>query len=79
VTRLMVVNLNDAFTIIPIIIAIFYAGELVWRDRDRRVHEIVDATPAPDWAFIVPKVLAITLVSRPRCSSRCWPASRCRR
>ena len=62
VTRLMVVNLNGAFTIIPIIIAIFYAGELVWRDRDRRVHEIVDATPAPDWTFIVPKVLAITLV-----------------
>ena len=62
VTRLMVASLNGAFTIIPIIIAIFYAGELVWRDRDRRVHEIVDATPAPDWAFIVPKVLAITLV-----------------
>ncbi len=62
VTRLMVVSLNGAFTIIPIIIAIFYAGELVWRDRDRRVHEIVDATPAPDWTFIVPKVLAITLV-----------------
>ena len=62
VTRLMVVSLNGAFTIIPVIIAIFYAGELVWRDRDRRVHEIVDATPAPDWTFIVPKVLAITLV-----------------
>ena len=62
VTRLMVVSLNGAFTIIPIIIAIFYAGELVWRDRDRRVHEIVDATPAPDWAFLVPKVVAITLV-----------------
>jgi ABC-2 type transport system permease protein len=62
VTRLMVTSLNGAFTIIPIIIAIYYAGELVWRDRDRRVHEIVDATPAPDWAFIVPKVVAITLV-----------------
>jgi len=62
VTRLMVTALNGAFTIIPIIIAIYYAGELVWRDRDRRVHEIVDATPAPDWAFILPKVLAITLV-----------------
>ncbi len=58
----MVVSLNGAFTIIPIIIAIYYAGELVWRDRDRRMHEIVDATPAPDWAFIVPKILAITLV-----------------
>jgi aminopeptidase N/ABC-type transport system involved in multi-copper enzyme maturation permease subunit len=62
VTRLMVNALNGAFTIIPIIVAIYYAGELVWRDRDRRVHEIVDATPAPDWAFLVPKIVAITLV-----------------
>jgi ABC-2 type transport system permease protein len=62
VTRLMVSALNGAFTIIPIIVAIYYAGELVWRDRDRRVHEIVDATPAPDWAFLAPKIVAITLV-----------------
>ena len=62
VTRAMVEVLQGAFNIIPIIIAIYYAGELVWRDRDRRIHEIVDATAAPDWAFVVPKVLAITLV-----------------
>jgi aminopeptidase N len=58
----MVDSLAGAFTIIPIIVAIYYAGELVWRDRDRRVHEIVDATPAPDWAFLLPKVVAIALV-----------------
>ena len=40
----------------------FYSGELVWRDRERRVHEIVDATAAPDWAHLVPKIVAITLV-----------------
>jgi len=62
VTRLMVQALNGAFTLMPIIIAIFYAGELVWRDRERRMHEIVDATAAPDWAHLVPKILAITLV-----------------
>jgi ABC-2 type transport system permease protein len=59
VTRLMVQALNGAFTLMPIVIAIFYAGELVWRDRDRRMHEIVDATAAPDWAHLVPKILAI--------------------
>lgn len=62
VTRLMVQALNGAYTIIPIIISIYYAGELVWRDRDSRVHEIVDATPAPDWAHLVPKIIAIALV-----------------
>ena len=62
VTRLMIATLFGVFTFIPVIIAIYYAGELVWRDRDRRVNEIVDATGAPDWAFMVPKIIAITLV-----------------
>ncbi len=62
VTRLMVQALQQAFTIMPIIIAIFYGGELVWRDRERRMHEIVDATAAPEWAHLVPKIAAIALV-----------------
>jgi aminopeptidase N len=62
VTRLMVDMLDGSFTFFVILIAGFYAGELVWRDRDRRVHEIVDATPVPDWMHVAPKMLAITLV-----------------
>ncbi|MFZ5548988.1 MAG: M1 family aminopeptidase [Pseudomonadota bacterium] len=62
VTRLMVQALQGAFTIMPIIIAIYYAGELVWRDRERRLHEIVDATAAPDWTHLLPKIVAIALV-----------------
>ncbi|HEU4733718.1 MAG TPA: M1 family aminopeptidase, partial [Kofleriaceae bacterium] len=61
-TRLMVQGLNGAFTLMPIIIAVIYAGELVWRDRERRMHEIVDATAAPDWAHLVPKIVAVTVV-----------------
>ncbi len=62
VTRLMVQRLQGAFTLFPLLIAIYYAGELVWRDRQQRIHEIVDATPAPDWAHVAPKILAIVLV-----------------
>ncbi|MEJ1968131.1 MAG: M1 family aminopeptidase [Rhizomicrobium sp.] len=62
VTKLMIDVLNGAFTFIPLIVAIYYAGELVWRERDRRTHEIFDACPIPDWAFVVPKILAISLV-----------------
>ncbi len=61
-TRLMVQALQGAFNIIPIIIAVYYGGELVWRDRERRLHEIVDATAAPDWAHLLPKIVAIALV-----------------
>ena len=61
-TRISINVLYGSFTIIPVIVAIYYAGELVWRDVDRRTDEIVDATPVPDWVFVVPKTLAIALV-----------------
>jgi len=51
--------LQGAFAIMPLIIAIYYAGELVWRDRERGMHEIVDATALPNWAYLVPKTLAV--------------------
>lgn len=62
ITNLMIVALNGAFTIIPLIVAIYYAGELVWRERDRGTHEVLGAVPVPDWAFVVPKIAAISLV-----------------
>ncbi|VAV87953.1 putative membrane protein [hydrothermal vent metagenome] len=51
--------LENGFTLFPMIIAIFYGGELVWRDRDRKMHEIVDSTSLPNWAYMVPKTIAV--------------------
>jgi len=62
VTRLMVDLLNGNFSFIPLIIATYYSSELVWRERDRVVHEIVGASAIPDWAYVVPKTLALALV-----------------
>jgi aminopeptidase N len=62
VTRWVIPLLTGSFAIFPIIIAIYYSGELVWRERDRKMHEIIDATPLPNWAYVVPKTLAVTLV-----------------
>jgi ABC-2 type transport system permease protein len=62
VTRVMIQILSEQFTLIPLIVAAYYAGELVWRDRERRVHLLVDATPAADWAFVIPKIIAIAIV-----------------
>ena len=62
VTRVVIGLLEGAFGIIPVIIAIYYAGELVWRERDRKIHEIIDASAIPDWAYVVPKALAVVLV-----------------
>ncbi len=61
-TLTLIPNIQEAFAQLLIVIAIYYAGELVWRERDRRVHEIIDATPLPTWAYVVPKTLAMALV-----------------
>ena len=62
VTRVVIDALTGTFGLISMVIAIYYAGELVWRDRDRKVHEIVDASSTPDWTFLIPKTLALGLV-----------------
>jgi ABC-2 type transport system permease protein len=62
VTRILIPTLDGSFTFIAIVMAAYYAGELVWRDRDRRAHEMIDATPAPDWSFLIPKTAAVILV-----------------
>jgi ABC-type transport system involved in multi-copper enzyme maturation permease subunit len=61
-TLTLIPQITEAFAVILLVIAMFYAGELVWRERDRRIHEIVDATPIPSWAYVVPKTLAMALV-----------------
>ncbi|HEX8481554.1 MAG TPA: M1 family aminopeptidase [Allosphingosinicella sp.] len=61
-TVALIPELEEIFFILPLAIVIIYAGELVWRERDRRMHEIVDAAPHPNWAYVVPKTAAIAAV-----------------
>ena len=62
ITRSMIEVLTGSFTFVPLIVGIYYAGELVWRERDRKTEEIIDSTPTPDWTFVIPKVLVISSV-----------------
>ena len=55
-------TVRTGFTSFLLIIAVFYGGELVWRERDRKFNEILDSTPAPAWVMTVPKILAIFVV-----------------
>jgi ABC-2 type transport system permease protein len=57
-----VTNVRGGFAIVTLMIAAFYGGELVWRERDRKVNELIDSTPVPSWVMTVPKVLAIFTV-----------------
>jgi ABC-2 type transport system permease protein len=49
------------WVLIPLLI-VFYAGELVWRERDAGLSEIADATPVLEWVLFLGKFLALALV-----------------
>jgi len=61
-TLSLIPEIEDAFRVIPMVVAIYYAGELVWRERDRRVHELIDASPLPNWAYVIPKTAALAFL-----------------
>jgi ABC-type transport system involved in multi-copper enzyme maturation permease subunit len=56
-----VTGLLTPLVIVPLLI-LFYAGELVWRERDAGLSETVDATPVPDSVFVLGKFLGLALV-----------------
>ncbi len=62
VTRVMVTIVSSGFALFAMVVAIFYSGQVVWRERERRMHEIIDSTAIPNWAFIIPKTIALMIV-----------------
>lgn len=42
-----------------VLMAIFFGGEIVWRDKTAKVNELVDATPSRNWPLLAGKWLAL--------------------
>lgn len=59
VTYLMVDNIVDAYTMFMYGFIAFYTGMLVWKERDAKINEIQDATPARTSMLFISKVIAI--------------------
>jgi ABC-type transport system involved in multi-copper enzyme maturation permease subunit len=62
VTRLMTQILQGTFTLSLLIVVIYYSAELVWREREARLHEVIDATPTPGWVLAGSKMVALLAV-----------------
>ncbi|HYI11086.1 MAG TPA: M1 family aminopeptidase [Thermoanaerobaculia bacterium] len=62
VTGEMVEMIFGAFSIFAVLIAAFYAGDIVWRERNLKLHEVTDAMPLPTWAQWGAKLTALMLV-----------------
>jgi hypothetical protein len=48
--------------VIITLLIIFYAGELIWREREAGLGDMVGATPVPEWVLFLGKFLGLSLV-----------------
>jgi hypothetical protein len=46
-----------------VIILVFFSGELVWRDRDSKINEVVDATPHNSIISLAAKALSLVAIT----------------
>ncbi|MBA9076267.1 ABC transporter permease/M1 family aminopeptidase [Rufibacter quisquiliarum] len=50
------------FWMVIFLLVIFYAGELVWRERESGLHQLSNAAPVPEWVLFLSKYLAVGLL-----------------
>jgi len=53
---------SNFFALFILIVTAINAGELVWRERDVRMDEIVDSTPVPTWLGFFGKLCTLLLI-----------------
>ena len=54
--------ITAGFALPMLVMALMFGGEMIWRERQVRIAEIADATPAPGALFLAAKLLALALV-----------------
>ena len=59
VTYIVAEQFGGTFTLFIVILTILFGGELVWRDREMRMSNIIDALPVPNWVFFVSKLVGL--------------------
>jgi ABC-2 type transport system permease protein len=59
VTYMVLELIRDLFAPFILIVTTLYAGEMVWRERDARMGQMIDALPVPSWLPLAAKTLAL--------------------
>lgn len=58
-THLMLQQINNSFSFLLIIIVTFYAGELIFKERQAKIADVSDAMPVPNWVPLLAKCTAL--------------------
>lgn len=62
VTYQVIEYFSSTFNLFIIILTILFSGELVWRNREYRMDNILDALPVPNWVFYVSKIAGLVFM-----------------
>ncbi|MEW6368174.1 MAG: M1 family aminopeptidase [Acidobacteriota bacterium] len=63
VTCLMLREIQNGYDQLLMIVLVVYAGWLVFRDRDTRIHEMTGSLPTRDWVPVASNVLTLAAVT----------------
>lgn len=63
VTRLMLRSIDGSYIIFAILILIFYAGEMIWKERQIKLSGMYDSLPVPSWIPYFSKLLGLMMVA----------------
>ena len=63
VTYKMLDEINGIATLFVIIILVFFSGELVWRDRDSHLNEVIDSTPHHSVSSLLAKTISLIFLA----------------
>ncbi|TYA58033.1 M1 family aminopeptidase [Formosa maritima] len=62
-TYKLIDSIKGNTNIFTIIILIFFSGELIWRDRDYKINEVVDATAHTSFISMAAKALSLVCIT----------------
>jgi len=62
-TYKLIDTISNAAGIFVIIILVFFSGELIWRDRESKINEVIDATPHTSLISLSAKALSLVCVT----------------
>ena len=61
-TYKMILEIGSAADLFIIIILVFFSGELIWRDRDSKINEVIDSTAHTSFISLAAKALSLVSV-----------------
>lgn len=59
VTYSMINTIRGSFYLFTIIVMVYFSGAVVWKERNARMSDIIDALPSKNWTAFLGKYLAV--------------------